>query len=100
MCSGKTYLVVDQFGVVKPGNGITRGCVKGPRIKGKEWSVPCSHTTTNAFKHLHIKSESISLFTLQPLGLLLLLSCFLENRDEHELREKHQFVWIIDLGKC
>ena len=33
---------------------------------------------TNAFKHLHIESGSISLFTLQPLGVLLLLSCFLE----------------------
>jgi hypothetical protein len=45
MFSGKTYLV-DQIviGAVKPGNDITRGCVTGPRIKGKEWSVPCSHT--------------------------------------------------------
>jgi hypothetical protein len=39
MYSGKTYLIVDQISVVKPGNGITRGCVKGLRIKGKEWSV-------------------------------------------------------------
>jgi len=39
MYSGKTYLIVDQISVVKPGNGITRGCVKGLRIKGKEWNA-------------------------------------------------------------
>lgn len=40
MFSGKTYLV-DQIviGAVKPGNDITRGCVTGPRIKGKEWNA-------------------------------------------------------------
>lgn len=41
MCTGKICLELkDRTGVVKPGNNITRGCTKGARIKGKEWSVP------------------------------------------------------------
>ena len=45
MCIGEMYLEPEgQIGPVKPGNNITRGCAKEARIKGKEWSVPFSHT--------------------------------------------------------
>jgi len=34
--------LVGHIGVEKLGNGITRGCVIGARIKRNEWSVLCS----------------------------------------------------------
>ena len=59
-----------------------------PNQRGEAWERYHQRMRERAEDQRERVVSPISLFTLQPLDVLLLLSCFLQNRDEHELLEK------------